>query len=79
MSIGERRRKTDGRAYDTPPPITCILKELNALLDKCIADEIFKSNQVSREPTGEEQRDLTFVVCTTTCNILSQNVGRSTG
>ena len=34
VSIGERRRKTDGREYDTPPPIPCTPKELNALLDK---------------------------------------------
>ena len=23
VSIGERRRKTEGREYDTPPPISC--------------------------------------------------------
>ena len=44
VSTGERRRKTDGREYDTPPPIPCTPKELNALLDKCIADGIFKPN-----------------------------------
>ena len=60
MSIGERRRKTNGREYDTPPPIPCTPKELNALLDKWIADGIFKPNQVFREPTEEEQRDLRF-------------------
>ena len=41
VSTGEQRRKTDGREYDTPPPIPCTPKELNALLDKWIADEIF--------------------------------------
>ena len=60
MSTGERRRMTDGREYDTPPPIPCTPKELNALLDKCIADGIFKPNQVSREPTEEERRDPRF-------------------
>ena len=29
VSTGERRRKTDGREYDTSPPIPCILKELD--------------------------------------------------
>ena len=60
VSTGERRRKTDGREYDTPPPIPCTPKELNALLDKWIANGIFKPNQVSREPTEEERRDTHF-------------------
>ena len=57
VSIGEQRRKTEGREYDTPPPIPCTPKELDVLLDKWIADEIFKPNQVFREPTEEERRD----------------------
>ena len=60
VSIGERRRKTDGREYDTSPPIPCTPKELNVLLDKWIADGIFKPNQVSKEPTEEKQRDPRF-------------------
>ena len=51
---------TDGREYDTPPPIPCTPKELNALLDKWIANRVFKPNQVSREPTEEERRDPRF-------------------
>ena len=70
VSTGERRRKTDRREYDTPPPIPCTSKELNVLLDKWITDGIFKPNQVSREPTEEEWRDLAFTAGTTTCNIL---------
>ena len=34
VSIGERRRKTDGREYDTAPPIPCTTKELDVFLDK---------------------------------------------
>ena len=60
VSTSERRRKTDGREYDTPPPIPCTPKELDLLLDKWIAYEIFKPNQVSREPTEEEWRDPRF-------------------
>ena len=60
MSTRERRRKTKGREYDTPPPILCTPKELDVLLDKWIADEIFKQNQVSREPMEEERRDPRF-------------------
>ena len=42
ISTSERRRKTDGREYDTPPPIPCTSKELDVLLDKWIADGVFK-------------------------------------
>ena len=60
VSIGEPRRKTDGREYDTPPLIPCTPKELDVLLDKWIADRFFKANQVSKKPTKEEQRDPCF-------------------
>ena len=60
VSTGDRRRKTEGREYDTPPPLPCTPKELDVLLDKWIADGIFKPNQVSREPTEEERRDPCF-------------------
>ena len=60
VSTGERRRKTNGREYDTPPPIPCTSKELDVLLDKWIVDGIFKPNQVSKEPTEEERRDPHF-------------------
>ena len=60
VSTSERWKKTDGREYDTPPPIPCMPKELDVLLDKWIVDGVFKLNQVSREPTEEEQRDQRF-------------------
>ena len=60
VSTGEQRRKTEGREYNTPLPIPCTPKQLNVLLDKWIANRVFKPNQVSREPTEEEQRDPHF-------------------
>ena len=60
VSTDKRRRKTDGREYDTPPPIPCTPKELDVLLNKWIADRVFKPNQISKEPTKEEWRDLHF-------------------
>ena len=60
MSTGEQRRKTEGKEYNTPLPIPCTPKQLNVLLDKWIANKVFKPNQVSREPTEEEQRDPYF-------------------
>ena len=44
VSTGEWRRKTKGREYDTPLLIPCTQKELDVLLDKWIADGIFKPN-----------------------------------
>ena len=52
VSIGERKRKVDEREYDTPPPLSCTLKELDVLLDKWIVDEVFNPNQVSRVHRG---------------------------
>ena len=60
VSTGEQRRKNDGKEYDTPPPIPSTPKELDVLLDKWIADGVFKPNQVSREPMEEEWRDPHF-------------------
>ena len=60
ISTGEQRRKTDGREYDTPPPIPCTPMELDVFLDKWIVDEVFKPNQVSRKPIEEERRDPCF-------------------
>ena len=50
-STGERKRKIDGREYDTPPLIPYTPKELDVLLDKRIVDGVFKPNQVSKETT----------------------------
>ena len=60
VSTSKRRRKTDGREYDTPSPIPCIPKKLDVLLDKWIAYGVFKPNQVFSEPTEEERRDPRF-------------------
>ena len=60
VSTGKRKRKANGREFDTPPPLPCTLKDLDALLDKGIVDGVFKPNQVSKEPTEEEWRDPPF-------------------
>lgn len=60
VSNNEKRRKLDGREYESLLPITCMLKELDVLLDKWIVDRVFKPNHISREPIEEEWRDLRF-------------------
>lgn len=60
ISTSEKRKRLDRREYERPPSIPCTLKELDVLLDKWIANGVFKPNQVSKEPTKEEQRDPCF-------------------
>ena len=60
VSIGEKKRKSDGREYETPSPLPCTPKELDVLLDKWITDGVFKPNQVSKQPIKEEQKDPCF-------------------
>jgi len=54
VSTSEKKRKADGKEYDTSPPLPCTPKELDVLLDKWIANGVFKPNQVSKKPTKEE-------------------------
>ena len=44
VSTGERKRKSDGREYETTPPLPCKPKELYVLLDKWITNGVFKPN-----------------------------------
>ena len=44
VSISEKRKRPNGREYKSPPPIPCMLKELDVLLDKWIVDGVFKPN-----------------------------------
>ena len=60
VSTSERKRKSDGREYETPSPLPCTSKEYDVLLDKWVVDGVFKPNQVSKEPTEEERRDPHF-------------------
>lgn len=54
VSIGEKRKRPEGREYESPPPIPYMLKELDVLLDKWIVDGVFKPNQISKDPIEEE-------------------------
>ena len=42
--LGGRKRKVDGREYDTPPLLPCTPKELDVLLDRWKANGVFKPN-----------------------------------
>ena len=60
VSIDEKKWKSNGMEYETPLPLLYTPNELDVLLDKWIADRVFKPNQVSKESTKEERRDLCF-------------------
>ena len=60
VSTDKKKRKSEGKEYESPWPIPCTPKELDVLLDKWIADGVFKPNQAYREPTEEEWRDPHF-------------------
>ncbi|KAK9993948.1 hypothetical protein SO802_023651 [Lithocarpus litseifolius] len=66
---GGRKRKSEGREYETPSPLPCTLKKLDVLLDKWIVDGINLPKK-SRETRVS-------AICITTCNTLPQSVGRS--
>ena len=44
MSIDKKKRKSEGREYESPPPIPSTPKVLDVLLDKWIANGVFKPN-----------------------------------
>lgn len=60
MSTSKKRKKLEGREYESPLPIPCTSKELDILLDKWNANGVFKPNHVSREPIEDKQRDPRF-------------------
>ena len=60
LSTSEKRKRLEGKEYESLLPIPCTSKELDVLLDKWIIDGVFKPIHVSREPTEEEWRDPHF-------------------
>ena len=52
-SVGEKRKRLEGKVAKEPPVILYTAKELNHVLDKWIGDGIVKPFTVSRPPTKE--------------------------
>ena len=44
VSTNKKRKRPNGREYESPPAIPCTPKELDVLLDKWIAVGAFKLN-----------------------------------
>ena len=59
-SVGEKRKRPEGKVFEEPPVIPCTAKELNHVLDKLIGDEIVRLFTMSRPPTKEERKNHLF-------------------
>ena len=59
-SVGEKRKRPEGKVVEEPPMIPCTVEELNHVLDKWIGDGIFRPFTVSRPPTKEERENPLF-------------------
>ena len=77
VSTSERRRKTDGREYDTPPPILCTQRSQMCSQTSRQQIESLSLIKFLGSPQKRSRRTHASAVCTTICNILPQNVGRS--
>ena len=59
-SVGEKRKRSEGKVIKEPPVILCTAEKLNHVLDKQIGDGIIKPFTVSRPPTEEERKNPLF-------------------
>ena len=59
-SVGEKRKKLEGKVFEKPPMIPCTIEELNHVLDKWIGDEIVRPFTLSRPPTEKERKNHLF-------------------
>ena len=51
--VGEKRKREEKEEY---PPIPCTDKEMNAVIDKWVADRVFRPFMPIREPTSKDIR-----------------------
>ena len=59
-SIGEKRKRPEGKIAEEPLVIPCTAEELNHVLDKWIGDGIVRPFTMSRPPTKEERKNPLF-------------------
>ena len=59
-SVGEKRKRLEGKVFEEPPVIPCTVEELNHVLDKWIGDGIVRPFTVSRPSTEEERKNPLF-------------------
>ena len=76
VSTGERKRKSDGKEYETPPPLPCTPKELDVLLDNGLQMGSSSPTKFPRNLSKRSRETYISAVCTIMCNTLSQNFER---
>ena len=59
-SVGEKRKRLDGKVFEELLVIPCIAEELNHVLDKWIEDGVIRPFTVSRLPIEEERKNPLF-------------------
>ena len=59
-SVGEKRKRLEGKMVEEPSVIPCIAEKLNHVLDKWIGDGIVRPFTVSRAPNEEERKNPLF-------------------
>ena len=59
-SVGEKRKRLEGKVFEEPPVIPYTVEELNHVLDKWIGDGIVRPFTVSRPSTEEERKNPLF-------------------
>ena len=59
-SVGEKRKRSEGKVFKEPLVIPCTSEELNHVLDKWIGEGIVRPFTMSRPPTEEERKNHLF-------------------
>ena len=59
-SVGEKRKRPEGKVAKELPVIPCTVEELNHVLDKWIGDGIDRPFIVSKPPTEEARKNPLF-------------------
>ena len=56
-SVGEKRKRLNGRVFEEPSVIPCTAEELNHVLDKWIDDEVVRPFTVSKATNGGRKEE----------------------
>jgi len=59
-SVGEKRKRHEGKMTEEPPVILCTIEELNHVLDKWIGDGVVRLFTMSKPPIEEERNNPLF-------------------
>jgi len=78
-SVGEKRKRPDGKVFEEPRVIPCIAEELNHVLDKWIDNGIVRPFTVSRPLTEEERKNPLFYKIIIMSSTLPRTAGPSIG